>query len=258
MIRSLTALLFAIICFGVLPAALARDFYQLTIYEYSTKEQEKQLDAYLENTYLPALHRNGIADVGVFKPVAPGTENDKNKIYVFVPFKTRQEFFNLEAQLNKDEAYLSSGTVYLNAAFNNPPYDRKEVILLDAFEKHPHYELPKLNSPKESRIYELRSYESPTEKLYRNKVKMFNEGDEVGLFKKLGFNAVFYGDVISGSHMPNLMYLTTFENKAARDDHWEAFGNDPYWKTLSAKPEYQNNVSKADILFLYPVSYSDI
>ncbi len=61
------------------------------------------------------------------------------------------------------------------------------------------------------RAYELRSYESPTEKLYWNKVEMFNKGDEIGLFKRLNFNAmVFYGEVVAGSRMPNLMHLTDF------------------------------------------------
>ena len=39
---------------------------------------------------------------------------------------------------------------------------------------------------------------------------MFNAGGEIDIFTKLNFNAVFYGDVIVGSHMPNLMYLTCF------------------------------------------------
>jgi len=86
---------------------------------------------------------------------------------------------------------------------------------------------------------------------------MFNQGDEIGLFKKLNFNAIFYGEVLAGSKMPNLMYMTSFENKADRDEHWKTFGNDPYWKKLSAMPEYQNNVSHIDISFLYPVEYSD-
>jgi hypothetical protein len=87
---------------------------------------------------------------------------------------------------------------------------------------------------------------------------MFNKGGEVGLFERLGFNAVFYGAVVAGNRMPNLMYMTSFENKAARDEHWKAFGSDPFWKTLSAKPEYKNNVSKIDITFLTPAEYSDL
>jgi hypothetical protein len=73
----------------------------------------------------------------------------------------------------------------------------------------------------------------------------------------LKFNAVFYAEVLSGSHMPNLMYMTTFNSKEDRDKHWETFSNDPVWKTLVALPEYQHNVSKADIIFLHPAEYSD-
>lgn len=87
---------------------------------------------------------------------------------------------------------------------------------------------------------------------------MFNEGGEIDLFKRLGFNAVFYSSVISGAKMPNLMYMTTFENKAARDAHWKTFVEDPFWKKLSAMPEYQHNVSHIDITFLHPTDYSDI
>lgn len=87
---------------------------------------------------------------------------------------------------------------------------------------------------------------------------MFNDGGEVTLFKRLNFNAVFYGEVWSGSHMPNLMYMTTFENRADRDEHWKVFGADPEWVKLKALPQYQNNVSKAGIIFLRPVDYSDI
>jgi hypothetical protein len=86
---------------------------------------------------------------------------------------------------------------------------------------------------------------------------MFNEGGEVGLFKRLNFNAVFYAQVLAGNKMPNLMYMTTFENMQDREAHWKAFGDDPFWKKLSSLPEYQHNVSHADIIFLHPVAYSD-
>jgi hypothetical protein len=118
-------------------------------------------------------------------------------------------------------------------------------------------ETPQLKGARKDRIYELRSYEGPTEKLYKSKVKMFNDGDEVGLFKRLGFNAVFYAEVLSGSRMPNLVYMTTFENMASRDEHWKTFGNDPQWKNLLTIEEYKNTVSKADILLLSPTDYSD-
>ena len=117
--------------------------------------------------------------------------------------------------------------------------------------------LPKLTGPKSERVYELRSYESPTEKIFINKVHMFNEGGEIALFKQLNFNAIFYSSVIAGSRMPNLMYMTSFENMADRDAHWKSFSAAPEWKKLSSMPEYQNNVSKNTIVFLRPTAYSD-
>ena len=53
---------------------------------------------------------------------------------------------------------------------------------------------------------------------------MFNEGGEIDLFKRLDFQAVFYADVLSGSRMPNLVYMVVFENAATREEHWKAFG----------------------------------
>jgi hypothetical protein len=105
-------------------------------------------------------------------------------------------------------------------------------------------------------VYELRSYESASEKKYWKKVEMFNEGGEIDLFSRLNFNAVFYAEVISGPAMPNLMYMTSFENMEDRNAHWKAFSNDPKWKELTSMKEYEKTVSKNVILFLRPKSYS--
>jgi len=234
-----------------------RDFYQLKIYHLKNTDQEKTVETFLEKAYLPALHRAGIEKIGVFKPV-PAAETPELLIYVFIPFSGYEQFSKLEQKLSKDRRYQQDGSAYLDATIAGPPFERMESILLNAFNGSPHFNMPKLSGPKKDRIYELRSYEGPTEKLYWNKVEMFNKGDEIGLFRRLNFNAVFYGEVVSGSRMPNLMYLTTFENRADRDEHWKAFSNDAYWKQLSAKPEYQGNVSRNDTRFLYPVGYSDI
>ena len=122
----------------------------------------------------------------------------------------------------------------------------------------PSFHVPQLKNSPDKRVYELRSYEAYSEEIFKNKVEMFNEGGEVILFNRLGFNAVFYASVISGSKMPNLMYMTTFEDMASRDEHWKAFSDDAEWKRLSAMEKYQKNVSKIDILFLRPTDYSGI
>jgi len=251
-------LLFSINHLNAMEMAAGRDFYQIKVYHLKNEAQEKAVEDFLKQAYLPALHRAGIAKVGVFKPIPEAGKPAEKLIYVFIPFSSYKEFSSLEKSLDKDQKYLEDGKTYLTAVLADPPYDRIETILLNAFTGSPSINLPRLSSPMKDRVYELRSYESPTEKLYWNKVEMFNKGDEIGLFKRLNFNAVFYGEVIAGSRMPNLMYLTTFENRADRDAHWKAFSSDDYWKKLSAMPQYKNNVSKNDTRFLFPVDYSDI
>ena len=88
-------------------------------------------------------------------------------------------------------------------------------------------------------------------------MELFNEGGEIPLFARLGINAVFYAEVISGPSMPNLMYMTSFENMASRDEHWKSFSNDPEWKKLSSMKEYEKTVSKNTITFLKATSYSE-
>jgi hypothetical protein len=234
----------------------AREFYQLKIYSMNSAEQVKTTGNYLSSALIPALHKAGIKSVGVFESIANDTAAVK-KIYVLIPIKSLNDLATLETKIEKDAAYQQSGKEYLDAAHNNPPYSRIESVILQAFPDMPVMRPTNLNSAKSERVYELRSYEGPTERLYRNKVKMFNEGGEITLFDRLQFHAVFYAEVLSGSHMPNLMYMTTFENMAARDEHWKAFVNDAEWKKLSSMPEYQNNVSKSDILLLHPTEYSD-
>lgn len=245
--------------FLVIPAAFAaapsRSYYQLKIYHYKTQAQEDKIEHYLQQAYVPAAHRAGIKNVGVFKPLKQ--QDTARLIYVFTPFQSWDKLMGLDQKLQADAAYLADGKDYIDAVYNEQPYNRIETIVLQAFPGMPSTDVPNLTTAKADRVYELRSYESPTEKYNVNKVTMFNLGDEIGLFKRLGFNAVFYSEVIAGSHMPNLMYMTTFNSMDDRDKHWDAFGKDAYWKTLSAKAEYQHNVSHADIIFLRPADYSD-
>ncbi|TKC10689.1 NIPSNAP family containing protein [Pedobacter polaris] len=233
-------------------AAQSPYYYQLKIYHFKTTSQEAAIDAYLKGAYSPALHRAGIKEIGVFKPIVADTAD--RLIYVFIPFKRLTDVDKLNEQLKNDKLYLSTATSYINADYKAAPYNRIESILLKAFSVMPVPAIPRLNSPKTERVYELRSYEAATEQLSLNKIGMFNDA-EVAIFTKLNFNAVFYGQVIAGSKMPNLMYLTTFNNKADRDQHWKEFG--PEYKKIKDLPQYQNNVSKNITLFLYPTDYSD-
>jgi hypothetical protein len=233
-----------------------KGFYEIKTYKLKNKSQEERVHAFLIDDLIPAAHKFGIKKVGVFTPLETDTTYGK-RIVVLIPYSSLEQFSSLNVLMNATEEYGPKAKDYIDADYTNPPYDRIESVLLSAFSGMPQMEAPQFDNSRADRVYELRSYEGPTEKIHKNKVQMFNQGDEVGLFKRLGFNAVFYAEVISGNRMPNLMYMTTFDNMASHDAHWKAFVNDPYWKKLSAMPEYQHNVSKINIYLLRPTDYSD-
>jgi len=251
-----TILLSVMVIFQTTAKVPGREFYELRIYHLNNKIQQERVERFLQYAFLPALHREGINSVGVMKTL--DTDTSGLKIYVLIPFKSMDQLLLLPQNLQHDKLFQSDGSDYLKTTYDNPAYNRFETIIMEAFVNMPILAIPKLNNPKSERIYELRSYESPTEERHLSKVKMFNEGGEIEIFKKIGSNPVFWGQVIAGSHMPNLMYLTTYANKAAREEHWTVFRNLPEWKNLSATPEYLKNVSRSDILFLQPTDYSDL
>ena len=233
-----------------------REYYLIKIYHCKTNAQLLIVDDYLKNIYLPNLHKSGIEKVGAFKPIDNDTANDK-RIIVFIPFKKLETFTDLENEADKQDPFLKNESVYSNAAYNDAPFVRIETVLLHAFKNMPLFQVPLLTGNLNDRVYELRSYEGATENLYRKKVHMFNEGGEIDIFKRLSFNAVFYAEVLSGSHMPNLMYMTSFNSKADRDDHWKIFSSDATWKKISGMTEYANTVSKSDVLLMHATDYSD-
>ena len=238
-------------------AADKRDYYEIKLYRLNTNDQVKKIDDFLKNAYLPALHRAGIAKVGVFHPIGNDTATDK-RVYVFIPVRTLEKVSVVEDLVITDPELVKAGDAYWNTAFDAVQYNRIETIILKAFPLMPSSQVPNLSGNKTDRVYELRSYEGPTERLYRQKVKMFNEGGEIALFKRLNFNAVFYSEVVAGSHQPNLMYMTSFNNKADRDEHWKIFGADPEWTKLKDLPQYAHTVSKNEQILLNPTEFSEL
>lgn len=237
-------------------AKSTREFYQLKTYVFDTDEQVQITDEYLQQIYLPALKAMGIGEIGVFKQ-RPSESDSTRKTWVLIPFASLDQFEATEAAMGLKEATPDPASAYASAAHDNPPYRHIESALLKAFTGMPNMKAPAWDGPKESRVYELRSYESATETYYRKKVDMFNAGGEVPLFDRLEFHAVFYAEVISGAHMPNLMYMTTFPDMETRDAKWDAFRNDPAWLKLKEVEKYKHSVSHADIMLLYPTDYSD-
>ncbi|HEY5462363.1 MAG TPA: NIPSNAP family protein [Hanamia sp.] len=235
--------------------SINNDFFQIRVYHLKNDEQVKMTDDFLKDSYLPALHRFGIKDIGVFKPISNDTASVK-LIYVLIPFSSSSEWMKISERIESDAKFQSSAKSFLQANSTGAPYERMESILLEAFPKQPFLLLPKQKNPEQ--VFELRSYESPTEHLAKKKMNMFNK-DEINIFNRLKFYPVFYGKVVSGSRMPNLMYMPVFKSVEDRNAQWKIFGDDPKWKEISADPVNENNVSVShiDSILMHSTSYSD-
>jgi hypothetical protein len=235
-----------------------KDIYEIRVYNLRTDAQITSTDSYLQDALIPSLHRLGIRNIGVFKPISNDTAITR-KIYVVIPYPSIDAWKKTKMGVEADPVYLAAAKEFTDADTLHAPYVRMESILLSAFPD----QLKLIPTPLKSNpdaVYELRSYESPTEHLHHLKVKMFNDGGEIKLFKKLDFQAIFYADVLVGSRMPNLMYMIAFSSLSARDDHWKSFGSSSEWKKLSTDPAYQNNISVShiDSIIMRRTPYSDL
>ena len=234
--------------------ALTQDtaYHELKVYTFKNERQQKLVTDFY-TVAIPAYNRAGVKNVGVFTELEP---EGQTKLYVLIPYHSIAHFAAVNAQLENDAAYQQEGEFYLNAPPLEPAYERIESSLMQAFKGFPELVAPY----KQTRIFELRQYQSPGESAGKKKIEMFNDQGEIDIFKRLGFKPVFWGETIIGPQRPNLTYMVTFDDMAAKDAHWKAFGSDPQWKKISAVPEYADAllVNKITSTMLVPTAYSQI
>jgi hypothetical protein len=232
------------------------EFYVWRQYIVRGGTQPRRLAEFLQ-AVIPALNRLGHKPVGVFEVVfglpAPG-------IFVLTPSSSLDDMVAIEAGLEKDDVFMRAADPYFNALATDPVYVRQELSLLRAFPNVPRIEIPAASAAKGPRLFELRTYESHSERAHRSKVRMFAEMGEVDIFRKCGLTPVFFARTLVGPRMPNLTYMLVHENMAARDKSWDAFRTNPDWKKLASTQGYSDAeiVSNITTVFLRPASYSQI
>ena len=75
-------------------------------------------------------------------------------------------------------------------------------------------QVPAQTAAKRPRLFELRTYESHSEKAHRSKVQMFEELGEMEIFRRVGLKAVFFAQTLAGPRMPSLVYMLVHDNLA--------------------------------------------
>ena len=233
-----------------------REYYHLRRYQLQMGPQTALAESYLNDALVPALTRLGLGPVGAFKlDIGPETPT----YYLLVPGGSAEAVSSIDLRLASDDAFAKSAQPFWAAPATSPAFQRLESSLLLAFEGWPKLLLPASSATKAKRIFQLRTYESPSHAAHVRKVEMFNNG-EFEIFQRTGLHPVFFGETLVGPRMPSLTYMLTFSGTPELETNWAAFSADPAWKKLSTSPRYayESIVSNITNVILSPLASSQI
>lgn len=238
------------------PVPGAREFYLLRRYQLKSGPELKLTENYFAAALIPALGRMGMGPVGAFKlDIGPETP----AYYLLIPGAGVEMVAELDLRLAHDAEFLAAAAPFWNATAGAPAFERVESWLLAAFEGWPRVTPPAAAASKGKRMFQLRTYESPSNGEHVRKVEMFHSG-EFDIFQKTGCNPVFFSDVLFGPRMPSLTYMLSFANTAELEANWDKFRNDPDWKKLTADQRFafDSIVSNITNIVLSPLSCSQV
>jgi hypothetical protein len=220
----------------------------------SAEKQAERLADYLQHGLTPAVARAGAKLIGAFANVIG---QDGPYYVTLAQYPSLAVMQDVLAKLASDDAHQQA----LQKLNTDPgvPFVRVESSLLRSFDGLPVPVVPDSTERRPPRIFELRTYESPSFLALARKVGMFNHG-EMQIFQRLGMRPIFFGETIVGPKQPNLTYMLSYDDMTAHDKVWRDFGNDPEWKKLRVTPgltdpEVVSNISN---VILRPLAFSVI
>lgn len=232
------------------------EYYQIRRYQLHSGPQTTLTQSYFADALIPALTRLGLGPIGAFESLV-GSQSPA--YYLLIPAASVEALAQITLRLAGDPAFLKAADPFWNAPASAPSFDRVETSLLSAFSGWPRLTPPPATAANSRRIFQMRTYESPSEQAHIRKVEMFNSG-EFACFLAAGFHPVFFGDTLIGSRMPCLTYMLSLASLDEYNARWDAFRNHPDWKKLSANPRYSYEpiVSNITNLILSPLPSSQI
>ena len=106
-------------------------------------------------------------------------------------------------------------------------------------------------------LYELRTYEAAPGKMGALN-KRFSE-HTLALFARHGIEVIGFWTNTVGGWSNELIYMLRFENMAARETAWAAFGADPDWQKAFTASEVDGPLTtRIRAEFLRPTNYSPL
>jgi hypothetical protein len=185
-----------------------RAFLELRYFRMRSGPQVDRTTAYLRDVWLPEMQKAGAGPVGIFSSLI-GPQSP-----------------TILTVVGREPLAVISDTDF------DADYIRMESSILKSFRTVPQIEAP---TASEHRVFELRTYESANDRTLSRKIQMFDDG-EISIFRRCGIIPVFFGRTIIGRDQPNLTYMVTFDDLAARERAWRTFAADPEWQKLRATP----------------------
>ena len=237
------------------PAPDGRQYFEWIRYHLPLGSRQGFVANFYRDIAIPALNKAGINNVGVFN-VKHGL-NDPT-LHVIIPHPSLESIVTVNDQLLNDQNFLQAGERVLKAPMSEMAFVSMEKTIMRAFTQLPAIVVPTQKKENKGRIFQVRTYESPSLEAAKRKIHMFNEGGEIAIFKKTGLQPILFGETIAGNRMPSLVYILAFNDFADMDKGWAAFRDDPDWKKLSADTFYAETVSRINDWIWTPTAFSQI
>jgi hypothetical protein len=258
--RSLTAVMALTGAARAAAAPAERQVLELRTYRFASEAKLATFAGLLAQAYVPALNRAGVTPVGIFRARQADNPDlklaaDELQVRVLLPHPDLASVAALPEKLAADAVWTAQAKTVLGTPMSDPLYERFETQLMLGFTECPRVVVPTMAA---DRVLQLRIYESHNDERALRKIEMFNEGGEIALFRRVGIQPVFFGQSLAGTLLPNLTYMVSFENPAAKDAAWATFIKHPEWEEMKTDPKYAETVSRITNLVLRPLPGSQI
>lgn len=196
-------------------------FYVLEQYYLENGSQPGRIHEFLSKAAMPMLERVHKGPKIVLEALVA---THMPQVAVILGMESMSEIYSISKALFSDKDF---GRAFDQWEAGEPPYVSSSATLLEATTYSPEIVKPE-KAPSTPRIFELRTYHSPTARQWKALHERF-AGPEIKIFHRVGVHPLFYSSTVFGMNRPNLTYLIPFDSLAAREKAWNAFGADEEW-----------------------------
>ena len=235
-----------------------REFIEVRKYTVKNADKRAQLVSILDKALIPALNRQEINPVGVFVPIE-GAEKKAEEyalnVFAVIPHKTMRTFVSVNTKLLADRQYRRDAAPIFETTSKDPVFADCETFLLQGFPTIPSVEVPQLGP---DRAFRLRLYRSFNIERNAAKIRMFDTGGELALFREVGLNPIFFGNILAGTKMPAFLYMVGCSSLENLNETWKTFASHPKWQAIKDLPEYKDTATYIENFYLKPSAGSQI